>query len=325
MDSLCNAVSLSPQLHLPAPSPLSVPPTQLHHHPPTPKLPHQRPLLQPSHHLFVPPPFLSNIMEAQHHLNPNNRSILLSHLPLSSSLPPVQHHLLLLSRHFHPPPTQAQCLPPANLQHPKCLSHNSPSPPLSLLSPQHHLLSASLPLDPGRPLLPRDPSHPEHLLLLSLVLFLLLFPLQTHLLLPSTQAIFHHSSSPLHLSHLLITQVHLLLELRCLLLQWLRATTCLLDRCISPHPSLAYREHTLLSRMVSIQPFSYSSKPMSLLLIYFFSPSGAFGQVRGPQPGYGGPYPGQPHYGSPAPAPTSAPPAQKRLDPDAIPSPVSKC
>ncbi|XP_028989747.1 protein transport protein Sec24C isoform X2 [Betta splendens] len=50
--------------------------------------------------------------------------------------------------------------------------------------------------------------------------------------------------------------------------------------------------------------------------------NGAFGQVRGPQPGYAGPYPGQPHYGSPAPAPTSAPPAQKRLDPDAIPSPI---
>lgn len=47
--------------------------------------------------------------------------------------------------------------------------------------------------------------------------------------------------------------------------------------------------------------------------------AGAFGQVRGPQPGYSGPYPGQPNYGAPAPAP----PAQKRLDPDAIPSPVS--
>ncbi|CAF95482.1 unnamed protein product, partial [Tetraodon nigroviridis] len=53
------------------------------------------------------------------------------------------------------------------------------------------------------------------------------------------------------------------------------------------------------------------------------SPSaGAFGQVRGPQPGYAGPYPGQPSYGAPAPAPAPAPPAQKRLDPDAIPSPI---
>ncbi|KAG7261074.1 hypothetical protein CRUP_037320 [Coryphaenoides rupestris] len=48
--------------------------------------------------------------------------------------------------------------------------------------------------------------------------------------------------------------------------------------------------------------------------------NGAFGQVRGPQPGYAGPYPGQANYGTPAPAP--APPAQKRLDPDAIPSPI---
>ncbi|KAM6897921.1 protein transport protein Sec24C isoform 1-T1 [Xenentodon cancila] len=48
--------------------------------------------------------------------------------------------------------------------------------------------------------------------------------------------------------------------------------------------------------------------------------NGAFGQVRSPQHGYGGPYPQQPNYGAPAPAP--APPAQKRLDPDAIPSPI---
>ncbi|XP_034715289.1 protein transport protein Sec24C isoform X1 [Etheostoma cragini] len=49
--------------------------------------------------------------------------------------------------------------------------------------------------------------------------------------------------------------------------------------------------------------------------------NGAFGQGRGPQPGYAGPYPGQPNYGAPAPTPASGPPAQKRLDPDAIPSP----
>uniref|UniRef100_A0A3P9H3G1 SEC24 homolog C, COPII coat complex component n=1 Tax=Oryzias latipes TaxID=8090 RepID=A0A3P9H3G1_ORYLA len=45
--------------------------------------------------------------------------------------------------------------------------------------------------------------------------------------------------------------------------------------------------------------------------------NGAFGQPRSPQPGYGGPYQGQPNYGAPAPTPQ----AQKRLDPDAIPSP----
>ncbi|XP_029464830.1 LOW QUALITY PROTEIN: protein transport protein Sec24C [Rhinatrema bivittatum] len=56
--------------------------------------------------------------------------------------------------------------------------------------------------------------------------------------------------------------------------------------------------------------------------------NGSFGQFRGPQPGYGGAYPGAPNYGSqpspasqqpPAPPP---PPAQKRLDPDSIPSPI---
>ncbi|XP_076007622.1 protein transport protein Sec24C isoform X2 [Genypterus blacodes] len=50
--------------------------------------------------------------------------------------------------------------------------------------------------------------------------------------------------------------------------------------------------------------------------------NGAFGQVRGPQPGYAVPYAGQPNYGAPAPAPAPAPQAQKRLDPDAIPSPI---
>uniref|UniRef100_A0A8C7RF68 SEC24 homolog C, COPII coat complex component n=1 Tax=Oncorhynchus mykiss TaxID=8022 RepID=A0A8C7RF68_ONCMY len=51
------------------------------------------------------------------------------------------------------------------------------------------------------------------------------------------------------------------------------------------------------------------------------SSSGAFGQPRGPQPGYAGPqYPGQQNYGA-GPAPAPAPPAQKRLDPDSIPSP----
>uniref|UniRef100_A0A8U7MSU8 SEC24 homolog C, COPII coat complex component n=1 Tax=Corvus moneduloides TaxID=1196302 RepID=A0A8U7MSU8_CORMO len=45
---------------------------------------------------------------------------------------------------------------------------------------------------------------------------------------------------------------------------------------------------------------------------------GSFGQVRGPQPNYGGAYPGAPNYGSP-PGP---PPPPKRLDPDSIPSPI---
>ncbi|CAL9699325.1 unnamed protein product [Knipowitschia caucasica] len=51
--------------------------------------------------------------------------------------------------------------------------------------------------------------------------------------------------------------------------------------------------------------------------------NGAYGQVRGPQPGYPGQYPGPQNYGGPAPpAPAPAPAAQKRLDPDAIPSPI---
>uniref|UniRef100_A0A8C1VUY8 SEC24 homolog C, COPII coat complex component n=1 Tax=Cyprinus carpio TaxID=7962 RepID=A0A8C1VUY8_CYPCA len=50
--------------------------------------------------------------------------------------------------------------------------------------------------------------------------------------------------------------------------------------------------------------------------------NGSFGQVRGPQPGYTGPYPGQPNYGAPPAAPASAPAAPKRLDPDSIPSPI---
>uniref|UniRef100_A0A8C1NN37 SEC24 homolog C, COPII coat complex component n=1 Tax=Cyprinus carpio TaxID=7962 RepID=A0A8C1NN37_CYPCA len=50
--------------------------------------------------------------------------------------------------------------------------------------------------------------------------------------------------------------------------------------------------------------------------------NGAFGQVRGPQPGYTGPYPGQPNYGAPPAAPAPAPPATKRLDPDSVPSPI---
>ncbi|NXB27423.1 SC24C protein, partial [Eulacestoma nigropectus] len=51
---------------------------------------------------------------------------------------------------------------------------------------------------------------------------------------------------------------------------------------------------------------------------YQMQQNGSFGQVRGPQPNYGGTYPGAPNYGSP-PGP---PPPPKRLDPDSIPSPI---
>ncbi|NXO17809.1 SC24C protein, partial [Oriolus oriolus] len=50
---------------------------------------------------------------------------------------------------------------------------------------------------------------------------------------------------------------------------------------------------------------------------YQMQQNGSFGQVRGPQPNYGGAYPGAPNYGSPP-----GPPPPKRLDPDSIPSPI---
>uniref|UniRef100_A0A7M4E9M3 SEC24 homolog C, COPII coat complex component n=1 Tax=Crocodylus porosus TaxID=8502 RepID=A0A7M4E9M3_CROPO len=50
---------------------------------------------------------------------------------------------------------------------------------------------------------------------------------------------------------------------------------------------------------------------------YQIQQNGSFGQVRGPQPNYGGAYPGTSNYGS-QPGP---PPPPKRLDPDSIPSP----
>ncbi|NWT02022.1 SC24C protein, partial [Mionectes macconnelli] len=50
---------------------------------------------------------------------------------------------------------------------------------------------------------------------------------------------------------------------------------------------------------------------------YQMQQNGSFGQVRGPQPNYGGAYPGTPNYGSPP-----GPPPPKRLDPDSIPSPI---
>ncbi|XP_066549901.1 protein transport protein Sec24C isoform X1 [Amia ocellicauda] len=48
--------------------------------------------------------------------------------------------------------------------------------------------------------------------------------------------------------------------------------------------------------------------------------NGAFGQMRGPQPGYAGSYPAQQNFGA-QPAPPAGQP-QKRLDPDSIPSPI---
>nr|XP_033797762.1 protein transport protein Sec24C isoform X2 [Geotrypetes seraphini] len=55
--------------------------------------------------------------------------------------------------------------------------------------------------------------------------------------------------------------------------------------------------------------------------------NGSFGQFRSPQPGYTGAYPGAPNYGSQPSSTGQLPPApplpaQKRLDPDSIPSPI---
>ncbi|KFP38958.1 Protein transport protein Sec24C, partial [Chlamydotis macqueenii] len=51
---------------------------------------------------------------------------------------------------------------------------------------------------------------------------------------------------------------------------------------------------------------------------YQMQQNGSFGQVRGPQPNYGGAYAGTPNYGSQV----GPPPPPKRLDPDSIPSPI---
>ncbi|XP_053547979.1 protein transport protein Sec24C isoform X2 [Bombina bombina] len=54
--------------------------------------------------------------------------------------------------------------------------------------------------------------------------------------------------------------------------------------------------------------------------------NGAFGQARGPQPGYPSAYPPAPNYGSQpgTQGPPAPPPPQKKLDPDSIPSPLNE-
>ncbi|XP_026206660.1 protein transport protein Sec24C isoform X1 [Anabas testudineus] len=89
-----------------------------------------------------------------------------------------------------------------------------------------------------------------------------------------------------------------------------------------PPPPRAQMPPTPMAQSNHLPPGPLQQPPSQPAMQGGFPPqqNGAFGQVRGPQPGYAGPYPGQPNYGAPAPAP-AAPPAQKRLDPDAIPSP----
>ncbi|XP_026206662.1 protein transport protein Sec24C isoform X2 [Anabas testudineus] len=90
-----------------------------------------------------------------------------------------------------------------------------------------------------------------------------------------------------------------------------------------PPPPRAQMPPTPMAQSNHLPPGPLQQPPSQPAMQGGFPPqqNGAFGQVRGPQPGYAGPYPGQPNYGAPAPAP-AAPPAQKRLDPDAIPSPI---
>lgn len=255
---------LSPQLHLTAPSHLSVTPTQPHLHPLTPTPFRLCPLPRLSHHLPVALHLPSSTTEARHLLL-NSNSTPLYPLPLNSSSP-LLHRLLPLSNPFPPPPTRVLCLHPAKLPLPKSPNHSSPSLRPSPPSPQRLHLSVSLPSCLARLPLPRAPSHPEHPHLpLSQGHFLLLVLLQPHFPLASTQAPCHPSSSPLLPSHPPTTQVPLLPALRCLPLPWPRAITCLQDHrahqallgpCSSIHLSLACREDSLLSRMVRSRPRS---------------------------------------------------------------------
>lgn len=203
-------------------------------------------------------------------------------------------------------------------------SSPSPSPP----SPQPLPLPANLRSCLPPPLLLKGPSHlvrPPHPL--NRDLFLPPAPL----VLLSPPAIMRARCLP-RSSPLLTTQAPHLPALTCPPLLWLKATTCLpaprgRQACLGPcclRASPAWGEDSLPSRTVSSlsgeSPQRVAGPPPPSLVS---ASTGAFGPVRGPQPGYAGPYPGQPNYGAPAPAPAPAPPAQKRLDPDAIPSPVS--
>ncbi|NXJ78700.1 SC24C protein, partial [Trogon melanurus] len=82
-----------------------------------------------------------------------------------------------------------------------------------------------------------------------------------------------------------------------------------------PPPSPMAGPHTgpPMSGLHGAPPLAHPPQPG-----YQMQQNGSFGQVRGPQPHYGGAYPGTPNYGS-QPGP---PPPPKRLDPDSIPSPI---
>lgn len=280
---------------------LPVRPTQLRLPPaPLPRCPHPVPVLLPS-----------NITEARR-VPPSIPSPLLSPRLHSSSSPPRPR-----SRPSPLLPTPP-CLRPARLPPPRrSLSHSLPSP-------QHLHLSAKLRSCLAPPLRLRALSHREHPLHpLSLDPFLPLGPLLLRCPLVITAAKCP-PSSPLHPSHRRTTQGPPLPVVTCRLRLWLRATTCLR----APRgrwASLACRGGSPPSRTVGVHHHTGFLHVAASFLTAICVFKGAFGPVRGPQPGYAGPYPGQPNYGgpAPAPAPAPAPPAQKRLDPDAIPSPVN--
>lgn len=197
-------------------------------------------------------------------------STLLCPLLLSSSLAPMHRHHLLLSRLIPHPPSRVRCLQPVKFRLHQCPSHSSPSHLANLPFLQPPQLWASQPFTLVLLPLLRAPSNPEHRLLpLSLDLFHPLGLLPPPLQLDSIQALCPLSNNPLQPSHSLITQVHHLQGLKCLLLQWLKATTCLQDHRALQGPlgpysnlSLACREDTHLSRMVNLLL-------MSLIIFYW--------------------------------------------------------
>ncbi|ELK32425.1 Protein transport protein Sec24C [Myotis davidii] len=84
----------------------------------------------------------------------------------------------------------------------------------------------------------------------------------------------------------------------------------------SPPPPQAPHPGTQMAGPLGPPPPMHSSQQQG----YQLQQNGSFGPARGPQPNYGSPYPGAPAFGSQPGPPQSLPP--KRLDPDAIPSPV---
>lgn len=84
----------------------------------------------------------------------------------------------------------------------------------------------------------------------------------------------------------------------------------------SPPPPQVLHPGTQMAGLPGQPPPMHSSQQPG----YQLQQNGSFGPVRGPQPNYGSPYPAAPTFGSQPGPPQPLPP--KRLDPDAIPSPI---